>query len=229
MAWRDDIKEAFTKFPSDVISAGQKSYDVARHDNDRDLEMSRRNLLQLGGSAMAAGAASQIPGAADKYSLRSPVAVDDDSEPSENENTDPGGESGTDEPTSSEPDFDYSSISEGLLEEDEGARRAFKGYTMTALDHQLDDVSYGDAIENTGEYESEIMEALEGTEFEHGRLRVGEYGVTDDRPDGRWLDLDSVGFSEENRFDDYLENLEDEGELEDEVFGYLDDLERSDL
>jgi hypothetical protein len=71
------------------------------------------------------------------------------------------------------------------------------------------------------------MDVLEGTDFEDGEFRLGEYDVSDKRPDGRWLDMEDIGASDE--FSSYMDELHEEGELEEEVFGYFEDLERSDL
>jgi hypothetical protein len=133
-----------------------------------------------------------------------------------------------------EPDFAYDSISEGLMdyegENGERLRNAFMGYSVTALNSQLDGVSYEEVIENAGDYEAQIMDVLEGTDFEDGEFRLGEYGISDERPDGRWLDMDEIGADDDDGdLISYMDELHDEGELEEEMFGYFNELERSDL
>lgn len=198
------------------------------------------------GSAVAgeAGQAWDAVGEAIPYEIRSPITKEDNSpienntKPSGN-NTETGTETGTENVTETEtgtetgtqePDFAYGGISEGLLDQPERAEQAFMGYSVTALDTQLDGVGYEEVIENTSDYEAQIMDVLEGTDFEDGEFRMGEYGISDERPDGRWLDMDEIGVNDEDGdLVSYMDNLHDEGQLEEEMFGYFEDLERSDL
>ena len=199
-----------------------------------------------------AGEAWDAIGDSIPYEIRSPIAKKDDS-PVDNTpsgtTTETGTETGTETETSTEsetetstetetgtqePDFAYDSISEGLMdyegENGERLRNAFMGYSVTALDSQLDDVNYEEIIENTSDYEAQVMEVLEGTDFEDGEFRLGEYGISDERPDGRWLDMDEIGADDDDGdLISYMDELHDEGELEEEMFGYFNELERSDL
>jgi len=201
------------------------------------------------GSAAAgqAGEAWDAVGDAIPYRLRSPITKEENGEQTPVDNstetpTETETPVGTETPTETEsptetetqtetqteaPDFAYEGLSEGLLDESDGVRDAFMGYSVTALDSQLEGVGYEEVIENTSDYEAQVMDVLEGTDFEDDEFRLGEYGVSDERPDGRWLDMDEIGASDD--FSSYMEDLHDEGELEEEVFGYFQDLERSDL
>lgn len=211
----------------------------------------------IGGAAAGeVGEAWDAIGDSIPYEIRSPIAKKDDSPvdntPSGNTTeteTETGTETDTDTDTETEtetetstetetgtqePDFAYDSISEGLMdyegENGERLRNAFMGYSVTALDSQLDDVNYEEIIENTSDYEAQVMEVLEGTDFEDGEFRLGEYGISDERPDGRWLDMDEIGADDDDGdLISYMDELHDEGELEEEMFGYFNELERSDL
>ncbi|MFB6175474.1 MAG: hypothetical protein ABEJ87_05920, partial [Candidatus Nanohalobium sp.] len=129
--------------------------------------------------------------------------------------------------TTATPDLEYDSISQGLLEESDQTQQGFKGYSLTALSSQLDGVSIQEAVENTSDYEASIRDALEGTQYfeDEGIFRLGEYGVTSEDPNGKGVDLvDQIGSS--HKFDTYMDNLEQRGELEDQMFGYVESLER---
>lgn len=198
-----------------------------------------------GTAGAKAGQAWDAIGEAIPYEIRSPITrkdgqgntttpTDNSTTPSGN-NTETGTENETETETGTEtdteePDFAYGGISEGLLDQPERAEQAFMGYSVTALDTQLDGVGYEEVIENTSDYEAQVMEVLEGTDFEDGQFRLGEYGVSDERPDGRWLDMDEIGVDDDDGdLISYMDELHDEGQLEEEMFGYFEDLERSDL
>lgn len=59
MGWKQDFEEAFTELPGDIRSTITKTYDVARNDNDRDFNMSRRKFIQLAGAATLGGVVDQ--------------------------------------------------------------------------------------------------------------------------------------------------------------------------
>lgn len=166
--------------------------------------------------------------------------VTDGNDTGSDPNTDPGTDTGTDQNNGNNgsdnqgPDFAYGSITEGLMdyegENGENLRDAFMGYSVTALDSQLEGVGYEEVIENASDYEAQIMDVLEGTDFEDGMFRLGEYDVSEERPDGRWLDMEEIGANEDDgQLISYMDELHEEGELEEEMFGYFDELERSDL
>lgn len=199
------------------------------------------------GSAAAgeAGEAWDALGEAIPYEIRSPITrkdggspgtttPEDTTTPEENtptpeDTTTPEENTTTPEDTTTPtPELEYDSISEGLLEEGETTRDGFMGYSLVALDEQLEGVDYQEAVLNAEDYEASIMDALEGTDYEDGEFRLGEYGINDERPEGRTIDLTGE-FGASDKLDSYMENLDERGELEDQMFGYFDSLERSDL
>jgi hypothetical protein len=106
------------------------------------------------------------------------------------------------------------------LEESDRTQSGFRGYSLTALDDQLEGVGLEEAVENSSDYEASIRDALEGTNYDDGVFELGDYG--------RGVDLvDDIDASDQ--FVDYMAELDDgdqTGDLEEQMFGYVESLER---
>lgn len=184
------------------------------------------------GTADAVGDASREVGKASPFEIRSPITwkggnnSQDTPKDNSSGNTPTDNSSGTPSTTPT-PELTYDSISHGLLEESDRTQQGFKEYSLTALDDQLEGVGVEKAVENSSNYEAAIRDALEGTDYleAEGVFRLGEYGISQEYPDGKGVDLkDQIAASD--KLDQYFEELDDRGELEDQMFGYFESLEK---
>lgn len=226
MSRRNFIQAAGTAALGTGLDLGEDgdidSYDAAAgaagsvwHEVDKRLPDYRINIEKVNGG-------SQNGGAADTPTpTNTPTPTDTPENTPTNTETSEPTETSTPTPTTTEAsELAYESISAGLLEESEGTREGFRGYSLTALDDQLDGVGLHEAVLNAGDYEEEIMGALEGSNYDDGALTLGDYEQSVDL-------VDEIGASQQ--FDSYVEELDDRGELEGEMFDYFDSLERADL
>jgi len=238
------IKSASSTAYNDALDGASNANEAVQTGSSPGIELKRRHVLEgmagagvtylagsnnlVGRGADAAGNAWAEAGEAFPYEINFGIsrkgASNNGSTPTDTptdapEQTEQPTDTSNEEPTTTTPDesFSYNGISEALSEGDNDTRQAFKGYSLTALGDQLEDVSLDEAVENTSDYEPSVMDALEGTNYTDGEFTLGEYS--------RSVDLvDDIGASGE--LDQYMQELDNDGEIEEAVFDYIDDLER---